>query len=375
MTKLLRYPFPCFCLMGLFMALSLQAASAPVDSVGIEKRDGKRYILHRVNQGQTLYAIARRYNTSVSAIRAANPSIKSSVRYGQEVRVPLAEGNLSRRDLKTIDKTIRKAEKAKDEASGNAAETTVGTQPEPTQMQPQVPVRKPVKKTEPAVNGNSGIHVVEAGQTLYSLAVRYGVPQSELRKWNSLGSDNVLIGQALIVTEKAFTARQPAAAIKAERAKPKPTPTAPAGKREPAKTTKTVSVTPTPERDRPVAVVPTLPGSASQAEPTEPRIIRAGDTAPLPTTGRRISDIGLAEVIEGNDDSGKYLALHRSAPVGTLVQVRNDVSNQSIWVKVIGRLPNTGINDRILIKLTSRAFTKLSPNDRRFRAEVSYIAP
>lgn len=371
MTKLLRYPFPCFCLMGLFMALSLRAASAPVDSVGIEKRDGKRYIIHRVNQGQTLYAIARRYNTSVAAIRAANPNIKSSVRYDQEVRVPLAEGNLSRRDIKTIDKTIRKAEKAKEAGSGNTAETIVGPSPEPAQT--PAPVRKPAKKQEPVIGGNSDIHVVEAGQTLYSLAVRYGVPQSELRKWNNLSADNVLIGQALIVSEKAYTARQPAAAIKAERAKPKLT--APVGKREPTKTTKPVSVTPTPERDRPVAAVPTPPGSASPTEPIEPRIIRAGDTAPLPTTGRRISDIGLAEVIEGNDDSGKYLALHRSAPVGTLVQVRNDVSNQSIWVKVIGRLPNTGINDRILIKLTSRAFTKLSPNDRRFRAEVSYIAP
>ena len=372
MTKQLRYPFPLFCLLG-FLTLSLQAAALPVDSVGIEKRDGKRYIIHRVNQGQTLFAIARRYNTSVSAIRAANPTIKSSVRYDQEVRVPLAEGNLSRRDLKTIDKTIRKTEKAKETSAGNATDPTVGPNPEPAQTPSpvQAPVKKPAKKPEPVIGGNSDIHVVEAGQTLYSLAVRYGVPQAELRKWNNLNSDNVLIGQALIVSEKAYTARQPAAAVKAERAKPTPSPTV---KREPTKPVKPVSATPTPtpERERPVATSPT---SASPVEPIEPRIIRAGDTAPLPTTGRRISDIGLAEVIEGNDDSGKYLALHRSAPVGTLVQVRNDVSNQSIWVKVIGRLPNTGINDRILIKLTSRAFTKLSPNDRRFRAEVSYIAP
>ncbi len=92
----------------------------------------------------------------------------------------------------------------------------------------------------------------------------------------------------------------------------------------------------------------------------------------MPTRGRRVSSSGVAEMIEGSG-SGKYLALHRSAPIGTLVQVRNEFNNQSMWVKVIGRLPDTGVNDKILIKLSTQAFTKLSPEDRRFRAEVSYI--
>ncbi len=362
--------------MGLLTTSSLQALSMPIDSVGIEKRDGKRFIVHRVNQGQTLYAIARRYNSSVSAIKAANPDIKDAVRYGQSVRVPLAENNLSRRDLRTFDKTVRKAEKAKDEQADAAKDAPKA--PVVADTKPKSSAAKPVKKAEPVVSGNSGIHVVETGQTLYSLAVRYGVPQSVLRKWNNLSSDNVLIGQALIVSEKSYTARQPAAAIKAERAKPKAPKPEPVKAEKPAPTEKQSTVAPAPERERTptsAAPLPTSPGSASPVATVEPKVIRAGDTAPLPTKGRRISDIGLAEVIEGNDDSGKYLALHRSAPVGTLVQVRNDVSNQSVWVKVIGRLPDTGINDRILIKLSERAFTKLSPNDRRFRAEVSYIAP
>jgi hypothetical protein len=100
---------------------------------------------------------------------------------------------------------------------------------------------------------------------------------------------------------------------------------------------------------------------------------RAGNDAPMPTRGRRISSSGIAEEIEGSDNSGKYLALHRSAPIGSLVQVRNAFNNQSVWVKVVGRLPDTGVNDKILIKLSSQAFTKLSPNDQRFRADVSYI--
>lgn len=88
-----------------------------------------------------------------------------------------------------------------------------------------------------------------------------------------------------------------------------------------------------------------------------------------------MAEMGMAERIEADESSNKYLALHRSAPVGALVQVRNDISNQSLWVKVIGRLPNTGVNDRVLIKLSAKAFEKLSPNNQSFRAEVSYMVP
>jgi rare lipoprotein A (peptidoglycan hydrolase) len=102
-------------------------------------------------------------------------------------------------------------------------------------------------------------------------------------------------------------------------------------------------------------------------------VIRPGANAPLPTSGQRVSETGLAELIDDSQGSAKYLALHRTAPVGTLVLVRNDENNQSIWVKVIGRLPDTGVNDNVLIKLSARAFAKLGTSDRRFRAEVSYV--
>ncbi|MBC8154068.1 MAG: LysM peptidoglycan-binding domain-containing protein [Bacteroidetes bacterium] len=368
MTRLLRIPLICLCLMGLLTTLSLRAATAPfpVDSVGVEKRDGKRFIVHHVDQGQTLYAIARRYKTSVAALREANPDIKDAVRYDQVVRVPLAD--LSRKERKAIDKVIRESEKEADAAKESKS---VSTKPSSDKSEKNAePVRKASGKAEPVVSGNSGIHVVQSGQTLYSLAVRYGVLQANLRKWNNLNSDNVLIGQALIVSERAYTARQPANAPKPEPVKPSPKASTP--KPAPKADKSTSAATPPAERERtnPPATASTTDGPAE-----EPKVIRAGDSAPLPTHGRRVSDLGLAEAIEGNGDSGKYLALHRSAPIGMLVQVRNDVNNQSIWVKVIGRLPDTGVNDRILIKLSARAFAKLSPNDRRFRTEVSYIIP
>lgn len=360
------------------------APTLVIDSVGVEKKDGKRFILHRVDEGQTLYAIARRYKRSVAEIKAANPDMKDAVRYDQLVRVPIPDGALSRKEEKVIDKAIRKQEKEeKREAKAAEKEKAVNNKPvAKTEKEPEKDVKK---ADDPA---RSGIHVVEPGQTLYSLAGRYNVVQSDLRKWNNLSGNNVLIGQALIVSEKAYLARTPStpAPSVAPRTIDTPTksdaPTKPVVNTPEPRTNETRTTTPTepkperhPERETATGTSSAKP-SSTDTKPAEAEVEppRPGNDAPMPTRGRRISASGVAEMIDGADGSGKYLALHRTAPIGTLVQVRNEFNNQSLWVKVIGRLPNTGVNDKILIKLSTQAFSKLSPDDRRFRAEVSYIA-
>ncbi len=365
--------------------ISVRAFTVPTnrrpvtDSVGIEKIDGKRFILHRVDEGQTLYAVARRYGRSVADIKAANPDMADALRYDQVIRIPIPDGALSKKEEKKIDKAIKKQEKEEKKQASTENDAK--------------------KSSDPA---KAGIHVVETGQTLYSLASRYGVSQSDLRKWNNLSGDNVLIGQALIVSEKAYQDRNPSSPADTPARPTSPTPSRPTETRtnEP-KTVPAATPKPTePHTSEPKTVPPADPKPTRRNEqgsgtdesvskntpatttpttatpkPAEPEIEspRPGNDAPMPTRGRRVSTSGVAEMIEGSG-SGKYLALHRSAPIGTLVQVRNEFNNQSMWVKVIGRLPDTGVNDKILIKLSSLAFTKLSPEDRRFRAEVSYIS-
>jgi hypothetical protein len=86
---------------------------------------------------------------------------------------------------------------------------------------------------------------------------------------------------------------------------------------------------------------------------------------------RKTIETGIAELIDVPDNSGKYLALHKSAPIGTLVLVKNLANNQSIWVKVIGRLPSN--DGKLIIKLSPKAFERLNAVDKRIRAEISYL--
>lgn len=396
--KKLPFYMPLGLLAGLAFTQALAAhphfpaSKIVTDSVGVEKKDGKRFILHRVDEGQTLFGIARRYKRSVADIRAANPELKDGVKYGQLVRIQIPEGALTRKEAKVIDKAIRKQEK-EEKKDAKVAET-----PKAKDVKPEKQAEKTVIKTDDPAK--AGIHVVETGQTLYSLAGRYGVSQADIRKWNNLPGNNVLIGQALIVSEKAYQSRMPSAPTPVTTPKSVDTPTRrsepdasvhPASRPSEPHKTETRPAPPAeakpehhpesssfPIATKPVENKPAESETKASAKPAEKpveevELPRPGNDAPMPTRGRRMSSSGVAEMIEGNDGSGKYLALHRTAPIGTLVQVRNEFNNQSIWVKVIGRLPNTGVNDKILIKLSTQAFAKLSPVDRRFRAEVSYI--
>lgn len=394
------------------------------DSIGIEKKEGKRFIIHRVDEGQTLYAIARKYGRSVADIKAANPSLVNTVKYAELIRIPIPDGTLSRKEEKAVDKAIKQQEKAEKKEAKTAEKAAVEPKEKPTPKETKTEKsasKQIIRADDPA---KAGIHVVEPRQTLYSLASRYGVSQADLRKWNNLPGNNVLIGQALIVSEKAYVDRMPSTpapipSAKTTEAPTRRTETEPASHiaTRPADTHSTEPKSTTPAELKPERPTSPTPAAAKPSEPetrpatkpvekaTEPEsrptakpvekttekatdkasekatekpaeIIeppRPGNDAPMPTRGRRMSSSGVAEMIEGNDGSGKYLALHRTAPIGTLVQVRNEFNNQSLWVKVIGRLPNTGVNDKILIKLSTQAFAKLSPEDRRFRAEVSYI--
>jgi len=174
------------------------------------------------------------------------------------------------------------------------------------------------------------IHIVASKQGLLSVANMHKVTMADLRKWNNLTSDRLQEGQRLIVSD-------------------------------PSASKSTISVDKT-------NLLPAKASTTANAPATEP-------AAPAKEKGpediKKKIETGIAELIDVPDNSGKFLALHRTAPIGTLVLVKNLANNQSIWVKVIGRLPNG--DSKVIIKLSPKAFEKLNAVDKRVRAEISYL--
>ena len=54
--------------------LSFFSPEIKKDSIGIETINGKTFIVHKVDAGETLYAISRRYGVTVEQIVTQNPT-------------------------------------------------------------------------------------------------------------------------------------------------------------------------------------------------------------------------------------------------------------------------------------------------------------
>jgi hypothetical protein len=110
---------------------------------------------------------------------------------------------------------------------------------------------------------------------------------------------------------------------------------------------------------------PVRPATPAPATPT----IRISESI---KNGSETVQSGLAELIEGTEGNRKYLALHRTAPVGTILKVRNEMNNREVFVRVMGKLPDTALTDKLIIRISKSAYDRLGAIDQRFRVEVTY---
>ncbi len=297
------------------VALSSFSNGMMKDSVGIKKEAGKTFVLFKVEPKQTLFSIVKRYGSSVAEFKAANPGLSESVNVGQTIKIP----------YKGI--VVASAPKY--------------VPPAPT----TTPVPTPPTETVKMVS-----HVVESGQGLYAVATKYKITMADLRKWNNLTTDALASGQVLIVDAREYERAKKSGELPA--------------KGEVVKVEDTnMGNNSTTTTQKPAAE----PVDASEAKTST-------ETSKTSSGYRKTVETGLAELIDVEDKSGKYLGLHRSAPAGTLVNVKNSSNGQSIWVKIVGKLPDIG-SDKVIIKLSPRAFEKLNPSDKRIRAEISYMTP
>jgi membrane-bound lytic murein transglycosylase D len=121
-----------------------------------------QYRHHAVARGDSLHEIARRYGVTIEALRTANNLHSNLLRAGQDLLIPVSTRNLN---------------------------PVVYAQPA---RNPQV---VPVAARHP---NQPQIHLVRNGDTLWSIARRYGVTVPKLREWNLIDVDGTLrMGQRL----------------------------------------------------------------------------------------------------------------------------------------------------------------------------------
>lgn len=313
-----------------FAQVACAASPSVVDSVGTVVKNGKNFIIHKVEPKETLYGLARQYGVPVTAVQQANPGL-TSLTVGQTVFVPGRAGT----------------------TPVNATTTTRATATSPVAAGTETNL--PAATNGSSATGNRQ-HQVEARQTLYAIARQYNVSPADLKKWNNLTSDNLQEGQNLLVAPPATnagTTSSTTVATAEETAETNVTPAVAAARPGPRREEVKPATTPAATKE----------SSPAKVERTETRVSESLS---------RISESGLAEVMDKGEGS-KYLALHKTAPVGTILQVKNTLNNQSVYVRVSGKLPENTDNDRVIIRVSKRAYQKLSATASRFQVEINYM--
>lgn len=130
---------------------------------------------HKVQKGETLYSLSKKYNVSVEELISNNNLKSTNINEGQEIFVG-------------VKKTIS---------------TPKNLQPEPK----QVNVEK-LAETKPTTIDDAGnpviidgikYHTVQPGETLYRLSITYKVSVETLQEWNNLSDYILKVGQRYIV--------------------------------------------------------------------------------------------------------------------------------------------------------------------------------
>jgi LysM repeat protein len=301
---------------------------------------------HEISPGETFFSIARQYNVPVSELYKANPGvIADSIRPGQIVLIP-----------------VRFAEKS----PMLSPESPSGFNPQPFTKSPKSIGVAQEKSAAPSANapsvGTSATalakstqqdeqvlyHLVEEKQTLYAIARSYGVAVEDIVKWNQLPDQNIQIGMKLLIKTSAVVKTQVL---------------------DQPVTTDTLK---DPLKDFDAKSIAThkseVPANGLQDQLYQNFLDAKSRGAKEYKERQSIS------WLKSNNErmGGGYFALHKSAPVGTIIKVTNLVSKKYVFVKVIGKLPESADNINVAMRMSGQAQKDLQLNGDKAYVELEY---
>lgn len=348
------------------------------DSIGIETIEGKVVILHKVDPGETLYSISKKYGVTADAITEANPGSGMGIRVGQVLKVP----------------------------KGKSAEESASTE---TSAEEE--------------DNSSNYHIVKEGETLYAISQKYPCSVEDIQKWNNLSGNELNVGQKLMIKQEENTSETVMATTTTSDEEITTEETTPIEEteevaetetdiEETATETETISEsTETAIVEEPVeteaeevtTVENSTPTKAIEEEEEEKGLTIAerirlqaskvtyektevnDDSLPSKRTQdmggySKTFEKGYAILLENTGFDERYLAHHRTLPIGSILQVKNLENSKTVFVRIVGVLEHE--NPKVIISLSMKAQIRLHTGDKSkalstaettFPTEISYI--
>jgi LysM repeat protein len=286
-------------------------------------------ITHTVQRGETVFMLARRYHVPPAILADANKlSYQDGLRVGSTIAIPLGAYNLQ---------TVK---------PGNMADA------------------------------RSLYYKVKSEDNLYRISRHAGLPQRTLVQWNNLQSNEVTLGQKLLVGWVLYDATQIAAP--AATVPPAQVTVATLPVRKPAEVVRPVPARPAPSNTPPVSEV-VLPVTSPMAD------TNIGTPQPVVT----LQDLFEEQTMQGQNivwekgaaaffsmttqaKGASVYAFHNKAAKGSVIRVKNMNNGRIVYVKVLGPVPMTKQYHNCIIGLSSSAKAALGVRDDKAFCELSY---
>ncbi len=333
--------------------LSLSSFASVDDSIGVILKDGKIFILHKVEKSEGLYAVARRYKTVWTQIRDANPGSEIKINIGQTLLVPTGKTEKQFFGTNPPKYSKNKGEYTKPVKAPMAKEVeSVDKKDLP-----------PPKKTSFTTS-----YIVKKGETLFSLAQKFFTTVDFLKQLNKLNEENLHEGLEILVP---IVDEAKADSIAKQ------------NEAESNITLNDLKKSTTKIKDE--TVIEFKDSSNAKKDKTE--IIEQDDKKPAnDLTGysvttenfpeynvEKITETGFGKVMSDKKiNQGKDFVIHHNAPENTIIRITNPANNKSVYAKVVKNF-NREQSDPVIVYITKSTaeYLGLSKKDK-FSIKISF---
>lgn len=176
--------------------------------------DGKFFWIHTVARGESLYGISKRYSVSLGEIAKYNPDVYYGIKVGDTLRIPAKapkeveqSGEFKLHVVQEGETLYSLARRYGVSVPELRSYNGLSSDELPLHATLRIPQRGPGeqkgKETAPEMDG--AWHVVRSGETLYMLAMRYDVSVDLIKQRNNLTSDLLSAGQRLLIPSRRAT--------------------------------------------------------------------------------------------------------------------------------------------------------------------------
>jgi len=161
------------------------------------------YITYTVVKGDNLYAIARKYGTTESVLMKVNNLPTNVLQIGQVLKIPVGSSKPDLPEVDSIEYVVKKGDSlyaiAREYGTTVTALRTLNNLTSDALSIGQV-LRIPVSSSGGIIMPPTGdylTYTVVQGDNLYAIARKYGLTEAELKAYNNLSNNVLQVGQVL----------------------------------------------------------------------------------------------------------------------------------------------------------------------------------